>query len=413
MRYNSDISGAAEPEVNNHLRLKGKGQRKFADHICGSRYDLGEGKLMSENRKTALVLGGGGSRGAYEIGVWQALREMDITIDLVTGSSVGSINGAMIAQDKFDLSVTLWKQLETGMVFDLSLGKNGPPPLRGLLEQYIDESAVRKSPVEFGLVTLEFPSMVPRHLFLPDIPEGKLIDFILASSSVFPAIKPQAIDNVKYVDGGYTDNVPVEMALQKGATQIIAVDLEAAGIVRKGTLKKAENLILLRPNANLGSMLVFRGENASRIMRLGYLDTLKAFGFYWGTYFTFAKNSGRKKSLENAETAGRIFGLDPGILYTMEQFDLKLKEAAGSYGVEIKKELDESRSHIRQKKLSLEGLLALVGKANQKTVTLILADFLANSNHPGETVAVPLFPVLKDELKAAAYLAEAGITRKG
>ena len=160
-------------------------------------------------------------------------------------------------------------------------------------------------------------------------------------------------------------------------------------------------------------MLIFKGENASRIIRLGYLDTLKAFGFYWGTYFTFAKNSGRKKSLESAEAAGRIFNLDPGVLYTAEHFDEKLKEATGSYGAEVKKDLEESRSHIQLKKLSLEGLLSLVGKANQKTITLILADFLANSYRPGEVVSIPALPVLKEELKAAAYLTEAGITRKG
>ena len=60
--------------------------------------------------KTALVLGGGGSRGAYEIGVWQALREMDIDIHIVTGTSIGAINGAAIAQGDYDMAVRMWKQ---------------------------------------------------------------------------------------------------------------------------------------------------------------------------------------------------------------------------------------------------------------------------------------------------------------
>ena len=49
-------------------------------------------------KKTALVLSGGGSRGAYEIGVWKALKGLRIRIDLVTGTSVGAINGALVAQ---------------------------------------------------------------------------------------------------------------------------------------------------------------------------------------------------------------------------------------------------------------------------------------------------------------------------
>lgn len=78
---------------------------------------------MAKNKKTALVLGGGGSRGAYEIGVWQALRELGIKLDIVCGTSVGSINGAVIVQDEFDLAVKLWHELETEMIFDVDIPK--------------------------------------------------------------------------------------------------------------------------------------------------------------------------------------------------------------------------------------------------------------------------------------------------
>ena len=59
-----------------------------------------------QKSKTALVLSGGGSRGAYEAGVWQALVDLGIKIDIVTGSSVGAINGAMGCQgDLMTLSI--------------------------------------------------------------------------------------------------------------------------------------------------------------------------------------------------------------------------------------------------------------------------------------------------------------------
>ncbi|MFR4798878.1 MAG: patatin-like phospholipase family protein, partial [Lentihominibacter sp.] len=64
-------------------------------------------------KKTALVLSGGGSRGAYEIGVWKALKTLGIQIDMVMGTSVGAINGAMIVQDDLNLAENLWLQLET------------------------------------------------------------------------------------------------------------------------------------------------------------------------------------------------------------------------------------------------------------------------------------------------------------
>ena len=65
-------------------------------------------------KKTAFVLSGGGSRGAYEIGVWKALKELGVEIDMVFGTSVGAINGAMVAQDEPELAEKLWKQMETG-----------------------------------------------------------------------------------------------------------------------------------------------------------------------------------------------------------------------------------------------------------------------------------------------------------
>ena len=81
---------------------------------------------MAELEKTALVLAGGGSRGAYEIGVWRALTELDERFQMVTGSSVGAINGAVVAQGEFELAERMWKELETSRVFDLPLDETLP-----------------------------------------------------------------------------------------------------------------------------------------------------------------------------------------------------------------------------------------------------------------------------------------------
>ena len=66
--------------------------------------------------KTALVLGGGGARGAYEVGVWQALCELDVPVDIVTGTSVGALNAAVIAAGSFESVSALWRNLRTDMV---------------------------------------------------------------------------------------------------------------------------------------------------------------------------------------------------------------------------------------------------------------------------------------------------------
>ena len=117
-----------------------------------------------KTEKTALVLSGGGSRGAYEAGVWQALTELGRKIDIVTGTSVGAINGAMVVQGDLELTVKLWREIETHMVFDVSEGMQpiqyakeiitnkgaGTSGLKKLLKQYINEEAVRNSPIDFG-----------------------------------------------------------------------------------------------------------------------------------------------------------------------------------------------------------------------------------------------------------------------
>ena len=68
-------------------------------------------------KKTALVLGGGGSRGAYEMGVWKALIELDIPVHIVCGTSIGAINGAMIAQGSLADAQKMWDTVETSEVF--------------------------------------------------------------------------------------------------------------------------------------------------------------------------------------------------------------------------------------------------------------------------------------------------------
>ena len=66
-----------------------------------------------------LVLEGGGGRGGFHIGVWQALRELNIEINGVTGTSVGALNGALFALGKYDEAVKLWSNIQTTDVLDV------------------------------------------------------------------------------------------------------------------------------------------------------------------------------------------------------------------------------------------------------------------------------------------------------
>ena len=65
----------------------------------------------------ALVLSGGGSKGSYQIGVWKALRDMDIKFDIVTGTSAGALNAALITQRSYKTALKTWKKINLDILF--------------------------------------------------------------------------------------------------------------------------------------------------------------------------------------------------------------------------------------------------------------------------------------------------------
>ncbi len=296
--------------------------------------------------KTALILGGGGSRGSYQVGVWKALRELGIEIDLVAGTSIGAINGISVAMNNFEQAEELWRNTRVAEVFDIEKGKKPDQlseieeawglakemllhggaestGLMGLLNNFVEEDSFRKSSIEYGLVATEIPSFKGHYLFKDTIPKGKLIDFVVASASCFPAAHFHVIDGVKFIDGAYTDNLPVKMALDKKATRIIVVDLQGLGIVRKPTLRRAEEqakeFVYIKSKWDLGNLLIFESPKMERNMRLGYLDAMKAFNQLEGIRFTFEKGAFSKKNISRADAAADAFGLDPLKIYSESQ----------------------------------------------------------------------------------------------
>ena len=373
-----------------------------------------------QSRKTALVLGGGGSRGAYEAGVWQVLTELGIKIDIVTGTSVGAINAAMVVQGDVDLTAQLWREMETHMVFDVPEGSQpieyareivfhhgaGTSRLKELLDTYIDEKKVRDAAMEYGIPVVSLPGFVAHYLFKEDIPAGRLTDYIVASASAFPAIHSYPIDGVEYIDGGYADEIPVNMAMQKGATHVIAVNLKGMGLVKYDSIKKAPNLVYIEPKWDLGNILIFDRANAKRIMRLGYLDTLKAFDLIDGNYFAFARGTFDKVTLKMADACARIFALDPLILYTQEIFLEKISEAVLASQAEAKEALD------RYGKLSgLSGLPNLKeiqadikAIANQQIPVFLIAYNLKEKGANSIFISRAALHLMPDLIHAARFL---------
>ena len=73
-----------------------------------------------KDKEYALVLEGGGTRGAYQVGVWKALKELGIKIKAISGTSIGSLNGALILQDDLEGMIKLYENIEIKNIMEVS-----------------------------------------------------------------------------------------------------------------------------------------------------------------------------------------------------------------------------------------------------------------------------------------------------
>ena len=261
---------------------------------------------QNDTPRKALVLAGGGARGRYQVGVWRALTELGWNPQIITGTSVGSLNGAMFALDLYETARDMWTSIRSQDVMELPeetrnltelhqflrdvvrAGGMDVTPLEEIVERVLDEDALRASPIRFGLVTVEKRGLKPRELPLEEIPKGKVKDYLLASAACFPALRAKQIDGVQFLDGGYRDNMPTALAQKMGAEELVCVDLEGLGI----TLPNRTGLptTMVRSYWELGDILHFDPDTARRNIELGYYDTLRAFGRLRGCAYAVAKN---------------------------------------------------------------------------------------------------------------------------
>ncbi len=262
--------------------------------------------------KRGLVFCGGGSKGAYQMGAWQALEELNEKFDIVTGTSIGCLNGAMFTQHDYQKCYELWdtinvnKIMNKGLTLDeksirTSLKKKQDlmpflkqyiqdfgvdiGPFLDLMNEYISPETIKNSDIDFGIVTASFPGFKPVEIRAKDIKLDEIKKYILASASCFPIFPVCKIGDKKFVDGGYYDNLPINFALNMGATSIVAIDLNV-----DGTHKEFMNLPFvkyIKPSWSLGSFMFFEHSIICNNRTLGYNDTMKAYGKYFGFRYTF------------------------------------------------------------------------------------------------------------------------------
>jgi NTE family protein len=268
---------------------------------------------------------------------------------------------------------------------------------------------MRKSPVEFGLVAVELNGLKPHFLFKEDMEEGHIKDYIQASSSIYPAVQPCTIDGVEYIDGGYADVLPINMAIERGATQIIAVKLNAVGKLKHEPLQNTQNLTVIESKWDLGNTLVFDTQNARRIMRLGYLDTMRTYNVFDGYYYTFAKGAFGRIDLKLADTSAKLFELDPTLIYTKAMLLRKLSSSVN----EFTEKMDEAIHTIKSTTLNRSSIVNLVkgikDVTDSKILCLVIASNIKEKGDSSIFLNKSISKLLSEQITAAKFLVKYGI----
>ena len=272
---------------------------------------------LGDKMKKGLVLEGGGTKGAYQIGAYRALTDLGMQFTGIAGTSIGALNGALIAQGDFNAMEDIWvnydykrfmnidedtyekyKNIEMNVknfhdvveLINKARKKQGIDisPLRKLLEEKIDEDKIRKSKIDFGITTAYWDGKIfPKLLYTEDIPEGRLVDYLIASASL-PIFKLDKLDDKLYLDGMFSDNIPINMLAQKGYDDIVVIRLvdDFLGKMMINRYKDL-NLKVIVPSQYLGGSLNKDKEHVETNIKLGYLDTMKAYKRYDGVNYFF------------------------------------------------------------------------------------------------------------------------------
>ena len=256
-----------------------------------------------------ITFEGGGTRGSYQIGAYLALLDCHIHPKGVCGTSIGSFNSAMIAAHDEKKLLKYWQNVNIAKMLDLEKFKDlkikkipgaifkileivknkgiDTIGMRRELESILNVKKLYRSKMDFGLCTVKLNTLQPLYKYKKDIPKSKIIDYILASCYL-PLFKMEKIiDDSYYIDGGFYDNSPVNMLINKGYDKIYCIGVRGIGRHRKRP--DNVNIIDIIPSRPLGGVLSLSSEKLNENIKIGYFDALKVVKNLDGHKFCFKR----------------------------------------------------------------------------------------------------------------------------
>jgi NTE family protein len=228
--------------------------------------------------KVALVLGGGAARGFAHIGVIRVLEQERIPVDLMVGTSVGSLIGAIYAAERnsFELEWTAF-QLKQEDIFDfgivnavLGMGLARGELLEAFVKAKVKQERIEDLKIPFAAVATDL-NWGERIV----LDQGSIAKAVHASSAIPGVFDPVSHGGKLLVDGGVVDNIPIDVARAKGADLVVAVDIsEDVGNVK---IKNMLDVLLQSTNIMFAVNVAHRKSGADVLVQpkvgaVGMLD---------------------------------------------------------------------------------------------------------------------------------------------
>ena len=259
--------------------------------------------------KIGLVLSGGGGKGAYELGVWKALKELDIDkyITVFSGTSIGAFNAVLFAQDDIKAAEALWEEVTIEQLVPLSklmllrkgieltiggryinfvkkymqhkfeVGVTTKDGATELANRYLKIDVVKKRGKSCYVACAELPDLKAKYFKITDYADFLAREMVIASASLPLIYDCSEIEGLKYIDGGLADNTPIKPVYDEGCEIIIVVLLSKESKVDK-SLYPNSRIIEIIPRSLEGNVIkgILNLDMITKRNRIkeGYIDTI-------------------------------------------------------------------------------------------------------------------------------------------
>ncbi len=270
-----------------------------------------------------LTLGGGGAKGAYQIGAWRAICEygLDKYIKIYSGSSIGAINCALIQFKDWEEVSEIWLNYNLNSVFltegvDLTnilkaiqtvrsgkklefnglfsrdglidlLNKIGIENLENeILDFYVTVTNITELPAERRSVEAALNWYngknvgFTQYIYLKNADKRFIVDMLLATSAIPVLYPPEEIGGQYYVDGGINDNLPITPIFRRGFKKIIAISCERVNYANLKRRFPSADILLIQPTKYLGNLIDgtfnFNSQKLIYSYKTGYNDAVRA-----------------------------------------------------------------------------------------------------------------------------------------